>query len=205
MYLNQSLRIKWNSVYTDYFSVCNGVKKGGVISPVLFCVYIDGLLKELEGCGVGCYMGKVFAGAFGYADDLVELSPSVSTLHKMVGVCERYADKYDVIFNAKKSQLIVYGCSQSKPPNPEIRISGKTVEVVNGAIHLGHFLSDNISDFRTSKCIGDFNRQCRRNMFLAEFKNASLYMRNTLFQKHCTGIYGTQILPLFDRYMTDIK
>ena len=36
---------------------------------------------------------------------------------------------------------------------------------------LGHFLPDNIYNFSSTKCFGDFNRHC--NMFLAEFKNTS--------------------------------
>ena len=47
-----------------YFAISNGVKQGGVISPILFCVYMDGLLHKLQSTGVGCYMGGVYAGAF---------------------------------------------------------------------------------------------------------------------------------------------
>ena len=34
---------------SDSFSVSNGVRQGSVLSPVLFAVYLDGLLSELEG------------------------------------------------------------------------------------------------------------------------------------------------------------
>ncbi len=42
--------------HSSYVNVSNGVKQGGVISPILFCIYIDGLLVELEKCGVGWFM-----------------------------------------------------------------------------------------------------------------------------------------------------
>jgi len=42
------------------FSVKNGVKQGGVISPVLFYIYIDKLLLELIKSGFGCFIGEVF-------------------------------------------------------------------------------------------------------------------------------------------------
>ena len=32
------------------------MKQGGVLSPVLFCVYIDGLLNAVSEAGVGCHM-----------------------------------------------------------------------------------------------------------------------------------------------------
>jgi len=37
----------WNGVSSERFLVKNGVKQGGVLSPVLFCVYINGLLERL--------------------------------------------------------------------------------------------------------------------------------------------------------------
>ena len=44
MYTNQKLRVRWNGTYSENFSVSNGVKQGGVISPILFCIYVDDLL-----------------------------------------------------------------------------------------------------------------------------------------------------------------
>jgi len=44
MYVNQTTRLMWNGVYSSGFRVMNGVKQGGVASPVKFCVYVDVLL-----------------------------------------------------------------------------------------------------------------------------------------------------------------
>jgi hypothetical protein len=44
LYTHNFLRVAWGSAITDYFSAVNGVKQGAVLSPVLFCVYLDGLL-----------------------------------------------------------------------------------------------------------------------------------------------------------------
>jgi len=41
-----------------------GVRQGGVLSPVLFAVYIDGIIDKLEGVGLGCWLGNVLLGAF---------------------------------------------------------------------------------------------------------------------------------------------
>jgi len=51
--------------------VHNGVRQGGVLSPILFCIYIDNLLQRLSRSGVGCYLGATFAGSLAYADMLV--------------------------------------------------------------------------------------------------------------------------------------
>ena len=38
--------------------VCTCVNWNGIISPILFCIYIDDLLSGLANLGVGCYIGN---------------------------------------------------------------------------------------------------------------------------------------------------
>ena len=48
----------------------NGVKQGGVISPILFNLYIDRLLIRLQKSGVGCHINNIYMRALSYADDI---------------------------------------------------------------------------------------------------------------------------------------
>ena len=70
-YCKQEMKVQWGSCLSRGFSVSNGVRQGGVLSPYLFAVYLDGLLEELSNSGVGCYWGFSFVGALAYADDIV--------------------------------------------------------------------------------------------------------------------------------------
>ncbi len=70
VYTNQVSRVKCNRYTASSFKVSDGVKQGGVLSPVLFTLYIDELLLRLKKSGLGCYIFHIFAGAFGYADDV---------------------------------------------------------------------------------------------------------------------------------------
>ena len=45
MYTNQSCYVKWGNEHSDSFNVSNGVKQGGVISPLFSC-YIDTLFSQ---------------------------------------------------------------------------------------------------------------------------------------------------------------
>ena len=56
---------------------------GAVLSPVLFCVYIDNMLKLLASAGVGCYVGSYFVGALAYADDIVILAPTATAMRRL--------------------------------------------------------------------------------------------------------------------------
>ena len=44
-----------------------------IVFPIVFSVYIDGLLVRLTNSNVGCYVGSFFVGALAYADDIVLL------------------------------------------------------------------------------------------------------------------------------------
>ena len=92
---------------SDYFGALNGVKQGGVVSPVLFCIYIDDLLINLSQSGFGCYIGAHFVGAIAYADDIVLISPTPFGMRKLLSICDLYASHYDIVFNAEKSKFLV--------------------------------------------------------------------------------------------------
>ena len=102
MYISQKMQVRWGEIVSIQFSVRNGVKRGGVMSPVLFAVYLDNLLKNLRQRNIGCKIGAAYLGVFGYADDLTLLCPSISGLKEMLKICEDYASDYNIIFNAKK-------------------------------------------------------------------------------------------------------
>ena len=73
IFINQQVRIKWGNHFSKPFATSNGVKQGGVLSPVLFTLYIDKLLNRLRQAKLGCYVGDIFMGAFAYADDVARL------------------------------------------------------------------------------------------------------------------------------------
>ena len=91
------MHVQWNSAQSTPFSLNNGVKREGVFSPILFYIYIDRLLQKLKDSGLGCHVGHTFAGAFGYADDLGPVSPSLSGLRQMIQICEQYAMEYSIV------------------------------------------------------------------------------------------------------------
>ena len=90
IYTNQSCSVKRDNKQSGYFKISNGVKQGGVISPLLISCYIDNLFTQLQHSGLDCHVGCSYAGAFGYADDIALLAPSLQCLKQMIAMCEKY-------------------------------------------------------------------------------------------------------------------
>ena len=69
-YSTQQLTVRWNGAVSRPFGTLNGVRQGGVLSPLLFSLYLDDLLADLSSAGIGCHYMGMFVGALAYADDL---------------------------------------------------------------------------------------------------------------------------------------
>ncbi len=72
------------------------------------CSYIglNILLKLADGA---CHIYFII----GHVDDLKLPTPIMHTLRILAYICEKYAAKYDIPFNGRKSKLIIYKCKQA--------------------------------------------------------------------------------------------
>ena len=64
------MQCRFGTAMSSHFSISNWVKQGGVISPILFTIYIDNLIIQLWKLLFFCKVGNSFLCVFCYADDL---------------------------------------------------------------------------------------------------------------------------------------
>ena len=145
-YKDQSCTVKWNSFVSDPFGVTNGVRQGGVLSPVLFTVYLDELLQRLSALAIGCHVGHHYVGSLCYADDIALLAPSPSALRILLRECELFATDHNLIFNATKTQLICFRSSPKVKCTGKFFFSGHLLEFSDTVTHLGHVLHCSLDD-----------------------------------------------------------
>ena len=55
-YSKQEMCIRWGQATSDYFTISNGVRQGGILSPRLFAVYVDDLSKQFIDARSGCFI-----------------------------------------------------------------------------------------------------------------------------------------------------
>ena len=189
MYTNQACCVKWDNVKSDNFSVQNGVKQGGVLSPILFSIYLDTLLHDLSSCGHGCYIGTNFMGAFAYADDLVLLSPNLQGLRNMIKVCEKFSLDYDIVFNPSKSKMLLFNATNDFVP---LKMKGEVIPISNGEKHLGNYIGQNSTPIRIEQVIKQL--YISTNKLSENFKFVDIDTLYSLFRTYCTSFYGSVLL-----------
>ena len=192
LYTNQSMRVRWKQSISREFQCSNGVKQGGVLSPNLFCIFFDELLRLLEDSGVGCYLGHRFVGALSYADDVALIAPTITAARMMLRVCEDFASSYKVLFNAEKSVLL----RPVSPAEGELVLNGSKIQENNSAIHLGTRIGANSSKANIQKAVSDL--YYATNIVMSKFGHCSCIVLSRLFESYCTSFYGSPLWCVAD-------
>ena len=193
VYMNQSCCLKWGSSVSRCFSARNGVKQGGVLSPQLFNIYLDVLLDRLNKSGYGCHIGQSYMGSFAYADDIVLLSPTITSLNSQLKVCESYSNEFNIHFNAEKSKLLVYG---SPPTSVHINFQGHIIKPTSYEKHVGilvgnrHDVHERVIQEACNNLYG------RLNLLIRQFGNTDTFVLYYLFNTYCLSFYGSQLYNL---------
>lgn len=200
LYTNNYVYVSWAGSNSSPFLACNGVKQGGVLSPVLFCVYMDVLLNRLSDAGVGCYMGGTFVGVLAYADDVVLIAPTPSAMNRLLSICDEFAVEYNVLFNSSKSKCIYFHPKSRlnmllyryNVSDLNFTINGNVIEFVDSYKHLGHVISSDLAD--------DADISEKRAVFIGQANNVLCYFANLgaavkyrLFTVYCTSFFGCEL------------
>ena len=182
-------------------NVTNGVRQGGILSPVLFSVYMDDLSVLLNSSKVGCVLNGITTNHLMYADDTCLLAPSPAALQQLLRICSEFAISNSVVFNESKTKLMCYRSRfQSSLQIPDITLNGLTLTVVHEYKYLGILLQSNQSDESDMKrhVKGIYTRG---NMLVSRFKNCSANVKKHLFQAYCSNAYGSQLWSNYKKSM----
>lgn len=190
--------VKWNSVFSDMFKLNCGIRQGGVLSPYMFAIYIDDIVHKVETAGTGCYLGLICFSIFLYADDMLLLAPSISSLQKLFTVCETELRELDLCINAKKSVCTRIGPQCNVECCNIVTFDGKCLEWVDSLRYLGIF----IIRAKSFRCCFDSAKRSFYRSFNAVYgkigRSASEEVVLSLIKFKCLPclLYGLEACPI---------
>jgi hypothetical protein len=143
-----------NQGMTDDFPVQVGVRQGCVLSPLLYSIFINNIVEAVKavGCGMRRKEGdrELDVSCLLYADDIVLIAESEVELQYMLDAVFEYSRLWRFEFNAKKSEVVVYGCSLGNG-RKEWWLGGGKIKRVKSYKYLGTMVSSE-GGWKEEKC-----------------------------------------------------
>ena len=154
----------------------NGVRQGGVLSGLLFSIYIDDLIDRVSESNYGCMLGISRSNIIVYADDIVILAPSRKALQVLLDICQTETRALELAFNTKKCKMLLFR-PYSKRSNSNlmvpIKICDDSIEMVDTIKYLGFIISNDLGndgdvDRALKKFYIEFNQILKKISFYRE-------------------------------------
>ena len=193
--------IRWGNTFSSLFSVSNGVKQGGILSPALFNIYMDGLSTSLNSSNIGGHIGGNLLNHLCYAGDMCLISLSSSGMQRLLNIFNDYAELHSLLYNGNKSFSMCFKPNEIKFKIPVLLLDDLEIPLVSQCRYLGITISE-------KNCDHDINRQMRKfysnaNILLIRFTKCSIDVKCYLFQMYCSNLYCSSFW--FDSRKTAMK
>ena len=168
------MRVKWNGTTCNTFSTSNGVKQGGVLSSILFNVYINSFILLLSEQGIRCHLHGQFVGAFIYTDDVTLLAPTSTALNVMLETCSNFASDFDLQFNSSETKCM-YFSKNNKDEHDIIYFMNTPIEFMKSTQLLGVHISNDITNKNITSSVHKY--YARVNSVLYDFRNVPCHVK----------------------------
>ena len=148
LYKKQLAKVKVAGTLSEWFRVKKGVRQGCVLSPYLFNILAEMVLREtLDGFQGGLQIVGRMITNLRYADDLILLATLEAELQELLDCQDRVSRKYSLLINVNKTKVMAsdgIACS--------ILIQNELLEHVDRFPYLGSLITEDgecTTEFRT--------------------------------------------------------
>ena len=168
LYWEQKAAMKVNNDISEYINSERGVRQGCVLSPELFNIYSEMILRNLEDIE-GVKVGGYNCNNLRYADDTVLIASSEEDLQKMIDVVSNGSIKMGLSFNVKKSEYVSISKNKS-PPTCNVNINGESIKQVVRFNYLGSTITSD----------GRCDEEIKKRIALSKpaFQNMNSFLKN---------------------------
>ena len=127
-----------NTQLSDWFEVQTGVRQGCIISPILFLIVIDWVMRQTNEGSNGLRWHAANVDDLDFADDLAILADCITNLQNKTNRLSNFAEQTGLIINADKTKAMYISNDNAVAP---IIVDNNTIEVVEEFTYLGSIIN----------------------------------------------------------------
>ena len=93
-YRKTCVKIRINGKFSEEFQSEKGVKQGGVLSPILFSLFINELIMEIKKAEMGIKLKETLIAILLYADHIVLIAEKKQELQELLDIVSDYKSNF---------------------------------------------------------------------------------------------------------------
>jgi hypothetical protein len=134
-YSNVRALVRVNDVESGWFDTKVGVRQGDTLSPLLFNIFINGIVEKVREGGGGVRVGEMEVPILLFADDMVLMADGVEELERLVRKVKEYCESWHLEVNVGKTKVMVV--SKDGTEVAQVRYGQEELECVSKYPYLG--------------------------------------------------------------------
>ena len=98
--------VRVNNNCTDWFNITSGVKLGDVLLPILFSMYLNGMVVGIKQLQCKVNLNGFELSILLYADDIIFIAPDEPKLQLMVEYVSSWCKRWRMVVNTDITRLL---------------------------------------------------------------------------------------------------
>lgn len=209
LYWGQRANTKVENQLTEEIEIRRGVRQGCILSPLLFNLYSEAILKEtLEEESVGLVINGEVVNNMRYADDTVLLTSNLRDIQHLLEKLNDRCNEYGLKRNFNKTKLMVVTKSLQNQVNINLTVANTRIENVQTYKYLGTWIEqsgDQTREIRTRIEIARSTFIKMKKLFTNRDISMGLRMRMLRCYVFSTLLYGVESWTLKKNHMDKLQ
>ena len=193
VYWNQKAAVKIDGEQSEWVEIKRGVRQGCVMSPDLFSMYGEFIMREAEDEG-GLKVGGRSVNNIRYADDTVLIADSKEKLQSLLQRVHIASEEKGLSINVAKTECMVMTKGKERV-RCELNLNGERIKQVDQFCYLGSWITADVRCEREIKYrIEEAKRAFNEMRTLFKNRNLSLESRKRMVKTYVWSIllYGCE-------------